>query len=106
MLPKQLIFLAAIAAMPLASGQDKSPSFRLDAHDPASSLQYESALSGYRTFHDEGATPDQVWRQANDDMGMLGGHAGHLSQESSKQSGQEENATSTQTERGDHGKHH
>lgn len=37
---------------------------------------YRSAFDNYRTWRAEEAAAD--WRQANDEMGQLGGHAGHL----------------------------
>jgi hypothetical protein len=39
---------------------------------------YESAFREYRPATEEKTTPVQVWRNANDEMGRLKGHAGHL----------------------------
>ena len=37
-----------------------------------------SAFAGYRPFRDEPQTP---WREVNDEVGRLGGHAGHMKDE-------------------------
>jgi hypothetical protein len=42
---------------------------------PSQPLPYISAFDGYRPFKDE---PVGSWRDANTEMGKLGGHVGHL----------------------------
>lgn len=37
---------------------------------------YRSAFAAYRRFESE--PPPRHWRRANDEVGRLGGHAGHL----------------------------
>lgn len=107
MLLKQWISVAVLAVTPLALGQDKPQSSPFDSRAPAGALRYESSFTGYRTAHDEGSTPDQLWRQANHEMGKLGGHAGHVSRVFSEDAEQAElNGPSTQSSPGNHGKHH
>lgn len=36
-------------------------------------VRYESAFTGYQSFRDEKLAP---WREANDEVGRIGGHAG------------------------------
>ena len=68
-----IVLLALVAA----SAAAQSPA----RHDPAGSKaamplrQYESVFKGYRPYVD----PDVArWREANEDMGRLGGHVGHV----------------------------
>lgn len=52
-----------------------------DPADPAgaaTSFRYESVFSGYSSADKEDTAPDKVWRSANEEMGRLGGHAGHM----------------------------
>lgn len=66
---------AALLALTLASGagaQEQPPGPRLD---PAQPLPYRSAFDGYQPHADPVAAP---WREANDLVRRLGGHAGHL----------------------------
>ena len=55
---------------------------RPDPADPKAAVPartYESVFKDYRPYAD----PEIVrWRQANDDMGRLGGHVGHVPRES------------------------
>jgi hypothetical protein len=41
-------------------------------------VRYQSAFEGYRPFREEGPTPDKVWQKFNEEMEVLGGHAGHM----------------------------
>jgi hypothetical protein len=50
---------------------------RPDPADPSVSgtaLRYESAFDGYRDVQDRKLAP---WKDANEEMGRLGGHSGH-----------------------------
>lgn len=76
---KQWLVLAAWALLPLAAAQEKhSPITPRTAASSGGSMEYQSAFADYRAFTEEGATPDKQWRSANEEMGKLGGHAGHM----------------------------
>jgi hypothetical protein len=65
--------LAALASA-VAAQQAAPP----DPSNPAASAPkpvYESAFTGYRPWTEVKASP---WREANEDMRRLGGHAGHV----------------------------
>ena len=55
--------------------------------DPADSeariplISYQSAFTSYRPSSDAQEPPDKVWRATNEEMGKLGGHAGHMATE-------------------------
>lgn len=63
--------LAAIAQQHAAYSPD-------DPSAPTGNLRYESAFTNYRAESDVPSSPDKGWRAANDAMGKLGGHAGHV----------------------------
>lgn len=66
-----LWWAAALVAMP-ALGQ--SPRLT-DAKATGAVLSYQSAFADYRGWRE----PDAMnWRQANDEVGAMGGHMGHL----------------------------
>lgn len=70
---------AILAAMPFAIAAQEKPG-STDPADPqaaAASYRYESAFAGYQSMPQEDA-PGPTWRAANDEMGALGGHAGHI----------------------------
>jgi len=50
-----------------------------DPAAPVPALQYESAFKGYRGFRD---TPLAPWRDVNDEVARVGGHAGILRSQS------------------------
>lgn len=77
---KQWLSVAAWAFLPLAAmAQHKhSPPVPTDTTTPVNAAAYESAFKNYRPFSEENETPDALWRLANDEVGMLGGHAGHM----------------------------
>lgn len=70
------IVLAACAAGSAAAQTSARP----DPADPKAAVlarAYESAFKEYRPYAD----PEIArWRQANDEMGRLGGHVGHVGQ--------------------------
>jgi hypothetical protein len=72
--------LAAWAMLPLAATAQQEHSSHTVSQPAASGgpVQYQSAFEDYRPFQEEGPTPDKVWRQFNEEMEMLGGHAGHM----------------------------
>lgn len=58
-----------------AAAQVRAQPGPADAAKPAPAVVYDSAFNGYRPFVD----PDPArWREVNDEMGRLNGHAGHL----------------------------
>lgn len=72
--------IAAIAITPAVHAA-QNPAESIDPADPsaaAAPFRYESAFSSYRSVKSDEATPDKVWRAANEEMGRLGGHAGHM----------------------------
>lgn len=74
----------AMAIAPFAATAQQRPS-QADPSDPAiavAPLRYESAFHSGPLAEEADTTPDQVWRAANDEMGKLGGHSGHMKQES------------------------
>jgi hypothetical protein len=77
---KQWLAVAAWVFLPLAaSAQQKHPeSNPLDPDAPVSAIRYESAFKNIRASTDESESPDKVWRAANEQMGKLAGHAGHM----------------------------
>ena len=77
---RKWLALAAWALLPLAAtAQEKhSPIAPRTAASLGGSVEYQSAFADYRAFTEEGATPDKQWRSANQEMGKLGGHAGHI----------------------------
>jgi hypothetical protein len=62
----------ALAAPPAAKQWNPA-----DPGAPAGAFRYESAFDNYRAATAE-SQPVKAWRSANDEMGKLGGHAGHM----------------------------
>ncbi len=72
-------FAAAAAALALAAPSGAQSPPRPD--DPAVKTPppaQASAFEGYRRFRDEEMVP---WREVNDEVGRLGGHMGHVKEE-------------------------
>lgn len=71
--------VAAWAFLPLAASaqqtQDPDPA---DPSAHVSSVRYESAFKTFRSSQEDGPAPDKGWRSANEEMGRLGGHVGHM----------------------------
>jgi hypothetical protein len=84
-------FLAAVSGGLLAvsmcaqagpSPRPPHPPDPLDPKAPVPALAYDSALRAYaRPSADAAATPDQIWRRANDTVAGNAGHAGAASAE-------------------------
>lgn len=78
------VAIATLAALPFAAtAQEKSKT--PDPADPAAAVHgvsYESAFHGYQASSEANASPEKFWRAVNDEMGRLGGHAGHTRQAS------------------------
>ncbi len=73
------ITVAAFAVLPLTVVAQTTHRFDpADPKVPVAAPVYQSAFQAVRPAADQAGTPDQVWRAANQQMGMLGGHAGHI----------------------------
>lgn len=72
--------LVVCAVVPLiasaASGQSSPTPLQSDAAVPA--VTYRSAFHAYQPVPEPAQTPDKVWRAANETVGALKGHAGHM----------------------------
>lgn len=67
------VALAALAA--LAEARSPRPPDPTDPKAAVPTLRYESAFAGYRRAE---ATEPAPWKKVNEEVGALGGHAGHL----------------------------
>lgn len=67
--------LVALAGAGAASAQDMRRADPADAGAAVPAFLYESAFAGYRAAVEGRAIP---WREANDEVGRLGGHVGHV----------------------------
>ena len=67
-----LAFAALAAVAPLAAAQQPRPE-PTDPTVPVPAFRYESGFGSYRGFRDEPLAP---WRELNDDVARVGGHAG------------------------------
>jgi hypothetical protein len=110
MLKKQWFALGACAALPFAVlAEQKHPAYNpTDVHAPVIVVPYESAFKGFRTASDDEPSPDKAWRSANDEMGKLGGHAGHMKAEQAQPatSSAVKSAPARPDSAVDHSKHH
>lgn len=92
----------SIAAMAQEKQAQQDPS---DANAPAAAIGYASAFEGYRSSADEADMPDKNWRALNDEVGRLGGHAGHM-KDSRAQPDLPDDQDDTASSGTDHAKHH
>ena len=94
--------VATLAVAPLAAiaQQAQQQSNPADANAPVPASGYVSAFQDYRSALEEQASPDKTWRAANDEVGRLKGHAGHIRNDVAASSGPHK-ATSPH-----HGGHH
>jgi len=105
---KQWLAVAAWVFLPLAaSAQQKQDPHPADPGAPASSIQYESAFKTFRSLQEDGPAPDKAWRSANEEMGRLGGHVGHM-KEAAPQADSSPAANTPAQQQGatDHSTHH
>ncbi|WP_334188599.1 hypothetical protein [Noviherbaspirillum sp.] len=84
--PSLLATIAAFAALPYMPSAlaGQPPDVRANPVHPDAvvpMLRYESVFDNYRTSAGE-SDPARAWRPANDEMGKLGGHAGHMKEAS------------------------
>lgn len=73
----QWITVAAVAFLPLAATAQQAQPNPTDANAVVAETTYVSAFKNYLTTPDETATPDQVWRAANEQVAQGDPHAGH-----------------------------
>lgn len=84
MMSKQWFALGMLALLPLVATAQQDSSRELlqpgplEASAPVRAPSYASAFKDYRAAADSQDAPDQAWRAANDEVGRLGGHAGHI----------------------------
>src|SRR5512145_912486 len=70
-----VVFLVlAAAAVGITGAQSGGRPDPADPSVPGTSLRYESAFEGYQDVQDRKLAP---WKDANEEMGRLGGHSGH-----------------------------
>jgi hypothetical protein len=74
------LIVAALASVPFAAvaQQIQNHAGPSDANAPIPASTYESAFKNYKPAADEQEPPDKRWRAANDEVRKLGGHAGHV----------------------------
>ena len=79
-------WIAAIAMLPLfAVAQERNTQpYPDDPNIKVPPPVYQSVLRDYRPTADEEKTPDKIWRDMNEDMRKLGGHAGHIKEAAGK----------------------
>ncbi|CAL61742.1 conserved hypothetical protein; putative exported protein [Herminiimonas arsenicoxydans] len=68
------LVLLPLAVLAQAVLQQPDPA---DADAAVPAPGYTSALNNYRPAKDQAATPDKLWRAANDEVQNPAGHAGH-----------------------------
>lgn len=77
---KQWLAAGALAFLSFAAAAQQVPR-QPDPQDARARVPpptYNSAFKDYRGMADEQPGPDTIWRAANDEVGKLGGHAGHV----------------------------
>lgn len=72
------IAVAALAFVPLAAtAQVSRQPVPIDANASVPPVGYGSAFDTYRAAPEEMATPDQIWRTANEEITRQDKHGGH-----------------------------
>lgn len=73
------ILVAVVAVLPLAAtAQQSRPADPANANATVSATGYVSAFANYRATPAENATPDQLWRAANEEITSQDMHGGHM----------------------------
>lgn len=106
---KQWFAVGVLASLPFAGMAQQVPQQPnpLDANATVPASTYESAFKKYQpAAAEEEASPDKAWRAANDEVGQLGGHVGHMKGEATASSSSPASSTPAQAAPMDHGKHH
>lgn len=72
--------LVVCATVPLAASASSAASDPTPLHSevPVPSTTYSSAFQAYQSIIEPVQTPDKSWRDANETVGALKGHAGHM----------------------------
>lgn len=70
-----LCMLAGATLVPRAVAAEAAPPAADPARVPRTPPAHVSAFDGYRAWREPTLVP---WKRANDEVGRLGGHAGHL----------------------------
>lgn len=73
--------LAALAAGTASAEAPKRPN-PIDAQAPVPAPAYRSAFEGYKPT---GPEPRTVWREANEEVGRVGGHIGILREQAARE---------------------
>lgn len=102
------IAVAMLAALPMAAiAEQATQAGPADATGGSTAAAYESVFKSYRSATEEQESPDKAWRAANEMVGKLGGHSGHMEQGNDadpSQPAQREGATMPMHQ--GHGAHH
>jgi hypothetical protein len=95
-----ILFATLIALAPQALAQTRSTLHPADPAAKVPAVKYESAFTGYAPFREEKLAP---WREVNDQVGTVRGHAGifggagHAGHGGGDKAGQSKPATSKAT---------
>lgn len=110
---QQWFAVGILASLPFAATAQQAPERPnpLDANATVRASAYKSAFKNYEpAAADEQESPDKTWRAANDEVGKLGGHVGHMKGEASASASSSSASPTTSTPAStapvDHGKHH
>lgn len=68
-----LLFAAALVPLPIFAAQPSPATNPASPDAPVRQSTYESAFAGYQSYKDE---KPASWREVNDEVGRVGGHAG------------------------------
>jgi hypothetical protein len=75
--PHWITVAAAAAFLPVAATAQQAQPNPTDPNASVAATTYVSAFKNYLTTPEETATPDQVWRTANEQVAQGDPHAGH-----------------------------
>lgn len=93
----------ALALWPFALLAEASPPDPTDAATSVPTSRYDSVFSSYLAYHEQ---QPGSWREHNDEMGRVGGHAGHLKDSAPAIEPPLSNVPSTPKGMTDHSGHH
>jgi len=108
MLSKQPCVVALWAFVPLAVAAQQTPLHPTEPGAPVATLRYESAFNAYRPSLDDAASPDKVWRSANQLVGNPEGQPAQTKDSAAQPIAAPDAraGTSAQNSPDGHGKHH
>lgn len=84
------IAMLVTAPVAVAVQENSTPKNPVNPAAAASPLQYKSAFSVYRPMPEQQEVDITVWRAANQEMAVLGGHAGHIKADAASAPGNSE----------------